>query len=76
IGHTSHGDGRHNRIFRMQGVHRMLLHAERLAFPHPDAKYKDDTAPLDAEFVRAFGLFGWDPAPWQVDAMSAGKLQA
>src|SRR5690606_4247838 len=27
IGDTSHGDGRHNRTFRMRGVHRMLLHA-------------------------------------------------
>ena len=35
IGDTSHGDGRHNRSFRMMGIHRMLLHAERLAFPHP-----------------------------------------
>ncbi|MCI2261029.1 pseudouridine synthase [Xanthomonas indica] len=68
IGDTSHGDGRHNRIFRMQGVHRMLLHAERLAFPHPDGHRIAVTAPLDAAFVRAFGLFGWDPAPWQVEA--------
>ena len=30
IGDSSHGDGRHNRHFRMQGVHRMLLHAWRL----------------------------------------------
>ena len=35
IGDTSHGDGRHNRAFRMQGIHRMLLHARRLAFVHP-----------------------------------------
>ena len=27
IGDTSHGDGRHNRTFRMLGIHRMLLHA-------------------------------------------------
>src|SRR3546814_289871 len=36
IGDTSHGDGRHNRIFRMRGVHRMLLHAQRLEFAHPN----------------------------------------
>ena len=29
------GDGRHNRNFRMQGVHRMLLHAWTLGFTHP-----------------------------------------
>jgi tRNA pseudouridine65 synthase len=61
IGDTSHGDGRHNRNFRMLGVHRMLLHAVRLAFPHPATGDRIDvTAPLDAEFRKAFQLFGWD----------------
>ena len=35
IGDTSHGDGRHNRAFRMRGIHRMLLHARAIEFPHP-----------------------------------------
>lgn len=61
IGDTSHGDGRHNRHFRMQGIHRMLLHAVRLAFPHPASGERIDvTAPLDAEFRKTFQLFGWD----------------
>jgi tRNA pseudouridine65 synthase len=61
IGDTSHGDGRHNRNFRMVGVHRMLLHAVRLAFPHPASGERIDvTAPLDAEFRKTFQLFGWD----------------
>ncbi|WP_454833046.1 pseudouridine synthase [Pseudoxanthomonas wuyuanensis] len=61
IGDTSHGDGRHNRQFRMLGVHRMLLHAVRLSFPHPAGGGRmEATAPLDAEFRRAFALFGWD----------------
>lgn len=61
IGDTSHGDGRHNRHFRMQGVHRMLLHAVRLAFPHPASGERIDVAaPLDVEFRKAFQLFGWD----------------
>lgn len=61
IGDTSHGDGRHNRHFRMLGVHRMLLHAVRLAFPHPVTGDRIDvTAPLDAEFRKMFQLFGWD----------------
>ncbi|MDO5506259.1 MAG: pseudouridine synthase [Pseudoxanthomonas suwonensis] len=61
IGDTSHGDGRHNRAWRMAGVHRMLLHAEALAFVHPH-----DGAPLqvrcrpDGDFVRALGLLGAD----------------
>lgn len=61
IGDTSHGDGRHNRHFRMLGIHRMLLHAVRLAFPHPVTGDRIDvTAPLDAEFRKTFELFGWD----------------
>ncbi len=63
IGDTSHGDGRHNRSFRMLGVHRMLLHAERLAFPDPlDGRRIEVHAPLDAQFARACELFGWQPA--------------
>ena len=61
IGDSSHGDGRHNRNFRMQGVHRMLLHAVRLSFRHPHSGERIETvAPLDAEFRKAFALFGWD----------------
>jgi tRNA pseudouridine65 synthase len=60
IGDSSHGDGRHNRTFRMLGVHRMLLHARRLAFTHPHsgARIVVD-APVDAEFARALALFGY-----------------
>lgn len=62
IGDTSHGDGRHNRQFRMLGVHRMLLHARRLAFVHPGLGERlEITAPVDAEFARALALF--DAAP-------------
>ena len=58
IGDTSHGDGRHNRAFRMLGIHRMLLHARRLAFPHPLTGLPVEAiAPVDAEFARALALF-------------------
>jgi tRNA pseudouridine65 synthase len=63
IGDTSHGDGRHNRSFRMLGVHRMLLHAERLTFPHPlTGQRMSLSAPPDVEFAKAMALFGW-PLP-------------
>lgn len=62
IGDTSHGDGRHNRTFRMQGVHRMLLHAERLRFPHPQGALVDVRAPVDTGFQKALDLFGWTVA--------------
>lgn len=59
IGDTSHGDGRHNRQFRMLGMHRMLLHARRLAFVHPASGERVEVhAPPDAEFTRALALFG------------------
>jgi tRNA pseudouridine65 synthase len=61
IGDTSHGDGRHNRNFRMLGVHRMLLHARRLAFTHPHTGVRVAvTAPVDAEFAKALALFDFD----------------
>jgi len=60
IGDTSHGDGRHNRIFRMRGVHRMLLHAWKLGFPHPRGGARVEVvAPPSGEFIRAMALFGW-----------------
>ncbi len=59
IGDSSHGDGRHNRAFRMLGVHRMLLHAQRLAFVHPvSGERLSVVAPVDSEFLRALDLFG------------------
>jgi tRNA pseudouridine65 synthase len=58
VGDTSHGDGRHNRAFRMLGIHRMLLHAERLAFAHPFGGDRIEArAAPDAEFAKALDLF-------------------
>lgn len=58
IGDTSHGDGRHNRSFRMLGIHRMLLHAQRLAFLHPlSGERIVAVAPPDREFAKALALF-------------------
>lgn len=62
IGDTSHGDGRHNRAFRMMGIHRMLLHAERLRFVHPQTGERiEAVAPADAEFAKALALFAQMP---------------
>jgi len=58
IGDSSHGDGRHNRTFRALGIHRMLLHAQRLAFVHPHSGERiAAVAPVDAEFEAALRLF-------------------
>ena len=61
IGDTSHGDGRHNRAFRMMGIQRMLLHARALAFAHPaTGAAMHVEAPVDGEFAKALALFGTD----------------
>ena len=62
VGDSSHGDGRHNRNFRMLGIHRMLLHARRLAFVHPHTGQRiEAVAPPDAEFAKALALFDMPP---------------
>jgi tRNA pseudouridine65 synthase len=63
IGDTSHGDGAHNRNFRMLGIHRMLLHARSLRFAHPHSgEAIEAVAPPDAEFGKALALFDADTA--------------
>jgi tRNA pseudouridine65 synthase len=63
IGDSSHGDGRHNRQFCALGIHRMLLHAQTLAFDHPHSGERlRVSAPVDAEFAKALALFGDLPA--------------
>jgi tRNA pseudouridine65 synthase len=59
IGDSSHGDGRHNRNFRMLGIYRMLLHARRLAFEHPHSGAAIEAlAAPDPQFIKALALFG------------------
>lgn len=60
VGDTTHGDGRHNRLFR-EHLHcsRLLLMACELRFTHPDSGVPIRIrAPLDAEFARIVELFG------------------
>ncbi|MEO6137190.1 MAG: pseudouridine synthase [Luteimonas sp.] len=58
VGDSSHGDGRHNRAFRMIGLYRMLLHAQRLSFVHPVSGERVSViAPVDDEFAKALALF-------------------
>jgi len=74
IGDSSHGDGRHNRNFRMLGIHRMLLHAQRLAFVHPQGgAWIEVVAPLDAEFARAVTLFDKPPPAQPVPTASSSN---
>jgi tRNA pseudouridine65 synthase len=64
LGDTSHGRGDHNRLLRQHfGVHRLLLHAWRIAVVHPatGAPLRLE-APLDREWLRLLDAFGW-PQP-------------
>ncbi|MBP6596683.1 MAG: pseudouridylate synthase [Arenimonas sp.] len=62
VGDSSHGDGRHNLAFRKLGVHRMLLHASRLSFPHPlDGRRISARAPGDREWELAMAHLGFTP---------------
>lgn len=64
VGDTTHGDARHNRLFRrMWSAHRLLLFAARLRFAHP---YTGEAIDLrcrpDATLATLCEAFGWrDP---------------
>ena len=64
IGDTTHGEGRHNRLFREQlGVSRLLLLARRLDFRHPySGQPVTIEAPLPEDVVGLFERFGWTHA--------------
>lgn len=61
VGDVRHGDGRHNRLFREHfGARRLLLHAHRLALPHPTTgEPLHITAPLDAQLTALMDTLGW-----------------
>jgi tRNA pseudouridine65 synthase len=51
VGDVRYGEGRHNRLFREHfGVHRMLLHAQRLAFADLDGSPVELEAPTPSAF--------------------------
>lgn len=54
VGDTSHGDGKHNTMFRENfDIHRLLLHAAYLSVIHPKTQQKIEIhAPLTSEFAR------------------------
>ena len=54
VGDTSHGDGKHNTMFRENfAIHRLLLHAAYLSFTHPKTDQKIEVhAPITGDFLR------------------------
>lgn len=64
VGDVSHGDRRHNRVFRARfGCHRLLLHASRLRFEHPGngREIVVRCAPPD-DFSSVARALGWGDA--------------
>ncbi|MGR9117136.1 MAG: tRNA pseudouridine(65) synthase TruC [Gammaproteobacteria bacterium] len=61
VGDTTHGDGRHNALFRGHfDCWRLLLAARSLGFVHPVTGVSTVIeAPLDAEFARVLLALGW-----------------
>ena len=59
VGDTTHGDGKHNQLFRqVLDCHRLLLHAVKLNFNHPlSGKALSIEAPLDETFSRIIKVF-------------------
>jgi len=62
VGDTTHGDGRHKKLFRIHfGCRRLLLAATGLAFRHPctGAELRVQ-APLDEDYRQMLTRLGWD----------------
>ncbi|KZC42612.1 MULTISPECIES: pseudouridine synthase [Rhodanobacter] len=64
IGDCQHGRGDHNRLYKQHfGCHRMLLHAWRLDFRHPQTSESMSLqAPLDGEYRTLLERFDWSTA--------------
>lgn len=68
VGDTTHGKSGHNRLFAEQfDCRRLLLHAARLEFPHPQSgEMRCIEAGLDAAFSHVIERCGWRDA-WPLD---------
>ncbi|MCW8943898.1 MAG: pseudouridine synthase [Sedimenticola sp.] len=62
VGDTTHGDGKHNQLFRDEyGVYRLLLMATDLGFVHPYSGTQLSLhAQPDGELTQLFARFGWE----------------
>lgn len=70
IGDTTHGDGRHNRLFRERyDCRRLLLHAWRLRLAHPlSGAPLDLAAAPDPDYARVLAALGWSGALTQAES--------
>ena len=70
LGDTTHGDGKQNKAFRANlGIHRLMLMARSLSFPHPrHGRPVQVTAPVPAAFAQVFDYLGWPRQPEEPEA--------
>ena len=75
IGDVRYGKSEHNRLFRRRfGLERLALHAEHIAFPHPDSGARlQVSAPLPADLVNVLEQLG-APQGWSSQAPSDSTL--
>ncbi len=61
VGDTTHGDGKHNKLFReAYSSHRLLLHSSSLKFVHPFTHQEVlINANIDETWQRLYHEFGW-----------------
>ncbi|WP_430283736.1 tRNA pseudouridine(65) synthase TruC, partial [Pseudoalteromonas sp.] len=61
VGDTTHGDGKHNRLYREEyDCHRLMLHASELRFVHPYTKQELVLkASFDESWQKLFAEFEW-----------------
>ncbi|PFG55568.1 tRNA pseudouridine synthase C [Vibrio sp. ES.051] len=62
VGDTTHGDGKHNKLYRMKfDSHRLLLHASELRFVHPFTQEEVVMkASIDQTWQQLFSRFEWN----------------
>lgn len=72
IGDTTHGEGRHNRLFREHfAMERLLLMATALSFPHPyDNGTVTISAPIPRNVAALFNRFSWEDRHVKTDAQA------
>jgi tRNA pseudouridine65 synthase len=77
VGDVTHGDGKHNRLFRERlGLRRLLLHARALELPQPlTGQRLRLQAPLSEELAALFLSFGWTDA-LEPSTLAAGLARA
>ncbi|MDC5841388.1 tRNA pseudouridine(65) synthase TruC [Vibrio europaeus] len=66
VGDTTHGDGKHNKLFReIYDSHRLLLHASSLKFIHPfTGQELLIEAGIDETWQKLCAEFSWDIPKW------------